>query len=112
VVQLSYHASHEQFAPKELLRLVTLAEQAGFAAAKSSDHFHPWSEKQGQSGFAWAWLGAAMEATSFPIGIVSAAGYRYHPAVLAQAAATVAQMYPHRFWLALGSAGRSLPVRP
>jgi coenzyme F420-dependent glucose-6-phosphate dehydrogenase len=103
VVQLGYHASHEQFAPSHLVHLVKLAEDAGFDTAKSSDHFHPWSERQGQSGHAWAWLGAAMAATRFPIGIVSAPGYRYHPAVLAQAAATIGEMFPDRLWLALGS---------
>ena len=103
MVQIGYHASHEQFAPSHLLALVKRAEAAGFHAAKSSDHFHPWSERQGQSGFAWSWLGAAMEATRFPMGIISAPGYRYHPAVLAQAAATVGEMYEGRLWLALGS---------
>jgi coenzyme F420-dependent glucose-6-phosphate dehydrogenase len=98
-----YHASHEQFAPSQLRDLVVHAEQAGFAAAKSSDHFHPWSERQGHSGFAWSWLGAAMQTTSLPFGIISAPGYRYHPAVIAQAAATSAQMFPDRLWLALGS---------
>ena len=58
---IGYHASHEQFAPDQLLRLVKAAEASGFEAAKSSDHFHPWSERQGQSGFAWSWLGAAAE---------------------------------------------------
>ena len=100
---IGYHASHEQFAPSELLRLVVAAEQAGFDCAKSSDHFHPWSEKQGQSGFAWSWLGAAMQATRFGFGIISAPGYRYHPAVLAQAAATIGEMFPGRLWLSLGS---------
>jgi probable non-F420 flavinoid oxidoreductase len=101
--RLGYHASHEQFPPSELLELVVRAEQAGFDGAKSSDHFHPWSERQGQSGFAWTWLGAAMQATALPFGIISAAGYRYHPAVLAQAAATTGEMFPGRLWLALGS---------
>jgi probable non-F420 flavinoid oxidoreductase len=100
---IGYHASHEQFAPDQLLRFVRAAEAAGFQAAKSSDHFHPWSERQGQSGFAWTWLGAALQATALPIGMISAPGYRYHPAVLAQAAATAGLMYPGRFWLALGS---------
>src|SRR3954471_12568616 len=100
---IGYHASHEQFAPDELLAHVVAAEEAGFKAAKSSDHFHPWSERQGQSGFAWTWLGAAMHATSLPFGMISAPGYRYHPAVLAQAAATASVMFPDRFWLALGS---------
>lgn len=100
---IGYHASHEQFPPSELLDLVVRAQQAGFQALKSSDHFHPWSERQGQSGFAWSWLGAAMHATTLPFGIVSAPGYRYHPAVLAQAAATCGEMFPGRLWLALGS---------
>lgn len=100
---IGYHASHEQFAPSKLLKLVVMAEEAGFGAAKSSDHFHPWSERQGQSGFAWSWIGAALQATSFSNGIISAPGYRYHPAVLAQAAATCGEMFPGRIWLALGS---------
>jgi probable non-F420 flavinoid oxidoreductase len=106
MVRIGYHASHEQFAPSELLRLVKRAEAAGFQAAMSSDHFRPWSSAQGHSGFAWAWLGAALEATALPMGIISAPGYRYHPAILAQAAATLAEMYPHRIWLALGSGQR------
>jgi hypothetical protein len=52
VSKIGYHASHEQFSPTTLLALVRRAEAAGFDCAKSSDHFHPWSEKQGQSGFA------------------------------------------------------------
>lgn len=100
---VGYHASHEQFAPSELLSLVLEAEMAGFACAKSSDHFHPWSERQGQSGFAWSWLGAAMQATRFGFGMISAPGYRYHPAVLAQAAATIGEMFPGRLWLSLGT---------
>lgn len=103
MTRIGYHASHEQFAPSELLQLVQLAEQAGFHCAKSSDHFQPWSERQGQSGFAWSWLGAALQATRFGFGNIAAPGYRYHPAVLAQAAATLGEMYPGRFWLALGS---------
>src|SRR3954466_693379 len=83
LVRIGYHASHEQFSPSELLRFVQMAEQVGFHEAKSSDHFHPWSERQGQSGHAWSWLGAALQATRFPIGVISVPGYRYHPAVLA-----------------------------
>jgi coenzyme F420-dependent glucose-6-phosphate dehydrogenase len=100
---IGYHASHEQFRPGDLLRYVQLAEQAGFGAAMCSDHFHPWSERQGQSGFAWAWLGAALEATSLSFGLVNAPGQRYHPAIIAQAAATLADMFPGRFWIAVGS---------
>jgi coenzyme F420-dependent glucose-6-phosphate dehydrogenase len=106
MVRIGYHCSHEQFAPSELLRLVRETEQAGFQCAMSSDHFRPWSSAQGQSGFAWAWLGAAMQATHLPFGIICASGYRYHPAIVAQAAATLCEMYPRRLWLALGSGQR------
>src|SRR3954463_9201074 len=100
---IGYHCSHEQFPPSELLSLVSLAHGVGFRAAMCSDHFHPWSERQGQSGFAWSWLGAAMQATDLPFGVVNAPGQRYPPAVVAQAAATLAEMFPGRFWVALGT---------
>ena len=100
---LGFHASHEQFRPDRLLRLVQAAERAGFNAAMCSDHWAPWSEAQGESGFAWSWLGAAMQATSLPFGIVNAPGQRYHPAIIAQAAATLNVMFPDRFWMAVGS---------
>ena len=98
-----YHASHEQFAPSALLSLVRQAEDAGFTAAMCSDHFHPWGEAQGHSGHAWTWLGAAMATTRLPFGVVNAPVGRYHPAVIAQAAATLGQMFPDRFWIAAGS---------
>lgn len=97
------HASHEQIHPTGLLEAVIRAEQAGFGAAMCSDHFSPWSERQGQSGFAWSWLGAALQATSLPFGVVNAPGQRYHPAIIAQAIGTLAAMYPGRFWAALGT---------
>jgi probable non-F420 flavinoid oxidoreductase len=100
---VGFHASHEQMHPAALLGAVRQAEQAGFTAAMCSDHFAPWSARQGHSGFAWAWLGAALQATSLPFGVVNAPGQRYHPAIIAQAAATLAAMYPGRFWAALGS---------
>ncbi|MFL5580155.1 MAG: TIGR03885 family FMN-dependent LLM class oxidoreductase [Gemmatimonadaceae bacterium] len=98
-----YHCSHEQHAPSKLLEYVRAAADAGFGRAMCSDHFHPWTEAQGQSGFAWSWLGAALQATSLPFGTVNAPGWRYHPAIIAQAAATLAEMYPGRLWLAIGS---------
>lgn len=100
---VGYHASHEQHAPSDLLRHAIRAEAAGFTAVSSSDHFTPWSHDQGESGFAWTWLGAAMQATSVPFGVVTAPGQRYHPAVHAQAIATVAELFGDRFWVALGS---------
>lgn len=102
-MKIGFHASHEQFSPSRLLSLVQKAEKAGFKAAMSSDHFHPWSNKQGESGFAWSWLGAAMQATSLEFGIVNAPGQRYHPAIIAQAAATLDEMFPNRFWMCAGS---------
>jgi probable non-F420 flavinoid oxidoreductase len=97
------HASHEQVHPSRLLAAVCQAERAGFAAAMSSDHFSPWSHRQGQSAFAWSWLGAALQATNLPFGVVNAPGQRYHPAVIAQAIGTLGAMYPGRFWAALGT---------
>ena len=68
-----------------------------------SDHFAPWSERQGHSAFAWSWLGAALQATDLSFGAVNAPGQRYHPAIIAQAIATLSAMYEGRFWVALGS---------
>ena len=73
------------------------------SAAWSSDHFSPWSERQGESGFAWSWLGAALQATSMPYGVVNAPGQRYHPAIVAQAAATLCELFPGRLSVALGT---------
>jgi len=103
IMQIAYHASHEQFSPSELLRYVQHAELAGFDAIHSSDHFHPWSERQGQSGFSFAWIAAAMQATSIPFSMVCAPGQRYHPAIVAQAIATIAEMFPLRYSIELGS---------
>lgn len=104
--RIGFHASHEQFPPSELLALARDAEAAGFDCAMSSDHFRPWGDAQGHSGYAWSWLGAAMATTALPFGVISAPGYRYHPAIIAQGAATLTEMFPGRFWLALGSGQR------
>ena len=100
---ISYHASHEQFSPRELLHYAQLAEQHGFQGCHTSDHFHPWSERQGQSGYSFSWLGAAMQATKFPYSIVTSPGQRYHPAIVAQAIATLLELFPDRLEVALGS---------
>jgi probable non-F420 flavinoid oxidoreductase len=117
---IGLHCSHEQIPPSRLLTYVREAEAAGFGAAMSSDHFSPWSERQGESGFAWAFLGAALQATALPFGIVNAPGQRYHPAIVAQAAATLAELFPGRLWVALGTGeasnehitGEPLPPKP
>lgn len=103
MTRYGFHASHEQIAPRELLADVQRAEQAGFEMAMCSDHFAPWSSRQGHAGYTWAWLGAALATTELTFGTVSAPGQRYHPAVLAQKVATLGAMFPGRFWVALGS---------
>jgi probable non-F420 flavinoid oxidoreductase len=100
---LCYHAPHEQFAPSHLLKLAVAAERAGFTGLHSSDHFHPWGMKQGHSGFSFAWVAAALQATSLPMSMVCAPGQRYHPAIVAQAIATLVEMFPRRFCMELGS---------
>jgi len=71
--------------------------------AMCSDHLAPWGRRQGHSGYAWSWLGAALATTGLELGCVCAPGQRYHPAVVAQKIATLAEMFPGRFWTALGS---------
>ncbi|HWH97230.1 MAG TPA: TIGR03885 family FMN-dependent LLM class oxidoreductase [Pseudolysinimonas sp.] len=100
---IGYHCSHENVPPDELLTAAQAAEHVGFDAAMCSDHFAPWGERQGESGFAWSWLGAALATTRFTFGLVTAPGQRYHPAIVAQAIATLGLMFPGRFWAALGS---------
>lgn len=100
---IGFHASHEQIPPSRLLEDVRTAESVGFDAAMCSDHFEPWSLTQGHAGYAWAWLGAALATTRLRFGVVTAPGQRYHPAVTAQASATLSAMFPERFWMALGS---------
>jgi coenzyme F420-dependent glucose-6-phosphate dehydrogenase len=106
---IGYAAMFEQFHPSDLLKWSRQAEDTGFGGIMASDHFHPWTPEQGQSGFVWAWMGALGAQTSrvsFGPG-VTAPGFRYHPAILAQASATLAAMFPGRFWLGIG-AGEAL----
>lgn len=103
VTLIGYHASHEQIPPAQLLKDVQAAEAAGFGAAMCSDHLTPWGARQGESGFAWSWLGAALATTHLSFGVVHAVGQRYHPAISAHMIATLGAMFPGRFWAALGS---------
>lgn len=109
-LHIGYHASHEQFAPRELLDCAVQAEACGFQAIMCSDHVHPWSRQQGHSGHAWAWLGAAMQRCALPFGLVASPIGRQHPALVAQAVATLIQMHGARLWLAPGS-GEALNER-
>lgn len=101
---IGYSAALEQFHPNELLRYCQVAEQHGFHGVLAADHFQPWVPQQGHSAFVYAWMGALGATTGHTFGPgVTCPGFRYHPAVVAQAAATLAAMYPDRFWLGLGS---------
>ena len=103
-----YAVMCEQFHPNDLVDYSKQAEANGFTGLMVSDHFHPWVPSQGQSPFAWALLGAIGASTSLRFGTgVTPPGFRYHPAILAQAAATLEAMYPGRFYLGLG-AGEAL----
>ncbi len=106
---IGYAAMLEQFHPTDLLEWCAQAESAGFSAGfMVSEHFHPWTPQQGQSAFAWSFMGALGTATSLKFGTaVTCPGFRYHPAVIAHAAATLGAMFPGRFWLGLG-AGEAL----
>jgi coenzyme F420-dependent glucose-6-phosphate dehydrogenase len=103
---------HEQFPPDALLRQAVAAERAGFDGVSCSDHFQPWWEP-GESGNAWVWLGAAAASTSrVALGpSVTAPVFRYHPALVAQQAATLELLAPGRTFLGLGS-GESLNESP
>lgn len=106
MARYSYHASHEQFTPSQLVALSRLAERHRFDAVFSSDHLQPWSPSQGQSGHVWTWLGAALQATNhIAFGTITVpGGWRYHPVHLAQSIATLCELFPGRVpWLALGS---------
>ena len=109
MTKIGYAAMMEQFHPTDLLDWCAQAEAAGFEAGfMVSEHFHPWTPEQGQSGFAWAFMGALGQRTSLRFGTaVTCPGFRYHPAVIAHAAATLGAMYPGRFYLGLG-AGEAL----
>ena len=109
MTKIGYAAMLEQFHPTDLLDYCAAAEGAGFEAGfMVSEHFHPWTPQQGQSAFAWAFMGALGGRTSLPFGTaVTCPGFRYHPAVIAHAAATLGAMYPGRFYLGLG-AGEAL----
>jgi len=108
MTQFGYKLMTEEHGPKALVENTVLAEAAGFDFASISDHFHPWLEAQGHAPFAWSVLGAIAHATS-TIGITTGLTcpiIRYHPAIIAQAAATVAQLSDDRFTLAVGAGER------
>ena len=104
-MELGFALSSEDHAPNELVRQAVLAERAGFTFALISDHFHPWVDEQGHSPFVWSTLGGIAQATErIRVGTgVTCPLIRIHPAIVAQAAATVACMAPGRFFLGVGT---------
>src|ERR1051326_4948909 len=104
MLQLGYSLSSEEHGPNDLIRFAQRAEQAGFTFALISDHFHPWTGKQGQSPFVWSVIGGIAASTRrLRLGTgVTCPLIRLHPAIIAQAAATAAAMMPERFFLGLG----------
>lgn len=107
-MQIGYKLAAEAFGPAELVRQAVAAERAGFDFVEISDHFHPWLDVQGHSPFAWTVLGTIAARTE-RIGLatgVTCPTMRYHPAVIAQAAATMALLSDGRFTLGVGSGER------
>jgi coenzyme F420-dependent glucose-6-phosphate dehydrogenase len=102
---VGYWASQEQYSMQDLLKFVTEAEHGGFKTCLTSDHFHPWWHDNGYGNFTWVWLATAAERTKnmeFITG-VTAAVYRYNPAIIAQAFASLDVLYTGRIGLGVGT---------
>ena len=107
-MQIGYKLATEAFGPAELIRQAVLAEEAGFDFVEMSDHYHPWLEAQGHSAFTWSVL-PVIAAKTTRIGLatgVTCPSVRYHPAIIAQAAATMALVSDGRFTLGVGAGER------
>jgi coenzyme F420-dependent glucose-6-phosphate dehydrogenase len=103
-VPIGYAAMLEQFHPREVVELSRFAEENGFHGVMAADHFQPWVPAQGQAAFVWNVMTAIAEHTTFDVGPgVTCPSFRFHPAMVAQASATLEAMYPGRHWLGLGS---------
>jgi G6PDH family F420-dependent oxidoreductase len=103
-MEIGCFLSSEEFGPRDLVEQAKRAEAAGFHALWISDHYHPWNDEQGHSGFVWSTIGAIAEATSLRVTTgVTCPTVRIHPAVIAQAAATSAVLLPGGFQLGVGT---------
>jgi coenzyme F420-dependent glucose-6-phosphate dehydrogenase len=105
VAEIGYTLSAEEHGPRDLIRYAAAAEESGFTFALISDHYHPWTDRQGHSPFVWSVLGGVAGATErLHVGTgVTCPILRIHPAIVAQAAATTAAMMPGRFFLGVGT---------
>ncbi|MCX6648378.1 MAG: TIGR03557 family F420-dependent LLM class oxidoreductase [Candidatus Bathyarchaeota archaeon] len=104
-IRFGYHADDEMYQPSRLLDFAVTAEKQGFDFICIDDHFHPWFHRDGHAGHAWIWLAAAGAKTS-RVGMgtgVTTCIHRYNPAIVAQAFATLDELYPGRVFLALGT---------
>jgi G6PDH family F420-dependent oxidoreductase len=107
MTEFGYFLSSEELSPEELIRTARIAEDAGFDRIWVSDHFHPWLREQGESAFVWTVLGAIAASTQLKMTTaVTCPTDRIHPAVLAQASATLASIAPGRFSFGVGSGER------
>lgn len=105
MTRFAYFCGHEQWQPEELVEHAVLAEKSGFDLVVVSEHFHPWVDDAGASGFAFSTIGAmaaATETLGFATGVTTPL-FRYHPAVVAQAAATLDRLSGGRFMLGVGT---------
>lgn len=105
MTKFAYFCGHEQWHPEELVEHAVLAEKAGFDMVVVSEHFHPWVDDSSASGFAFATIGAMAASTAdltFATGVTTPL-FRYHPAVVAQAAATLDRLSGGRFVLGVGT---------
>ncbi len=100
---IGYHCSLERYTPSEHLQHVKLAFSCGLRGITCSDHFYPWSVRQGASIASWPWLGSAMNTIELPFGVVTSPTERCHPVIIAQYIATLAALYEGRLWIAMGS---------
>jgi len=105
MIEIGYKLCSEEHTAEELVHYAKRAEEVGLSFAMISDHFHPWTARQGQSPFVWSVIGAVSQVTKrLRVGTgVTCPTVRIHPAIIAQAAATAAAMMPGRFMLGLGS---------
>ena len=104
MTEFGYFLSSEELSPQELVRYGQSAAAAGFERLWVSDHYHPWTTEQGESAFVWSVLGALAVTTDAHLTTaVTCPTFRIHPAVLAQATATVASLAPGRFTFGVGS---------
>src|SRR5487761_105330 len=111
-IKIGYWAAQEQYSPDKLLQFAVAAEKGGFETIVTSDHFHPWFNTNASGGFAWTWMASCAAMTKkMEIGTGVTAPDRYHPAVIAQAFATLGSMYPGRIMLGLG-AGEAMSSIP